>query len=181
MRVLIVEDWWADRLRFEYLLEGIPGIETDFAWTAGRMGGVWPIEEIVAVAHKYDRLIIDLALTRGDEEEFRKAHEWTDEEFSRDEDVLDDRITGLRLLQSLSAKDRRGQNLTSRCIVASAHVYDRLRDHCITHWGITDTFHKWSDEGRLVRTLYDIKLRSKRGRPDAKSSAVRSRHRRARR
>ena len=182
MKVLVVEDWWADRLRFEYLLEGLVGVEIDFAWTAGRLGkegGVWPVEEIVAVAHKYDRLIIDLALTRQDEEEFRKAHESTDEEFFREEEILDDKITGLRLLQALSVKDKH-RRVLSRCIIASAHVYDRLRDHCISHWGITDTFHKWSDEDRLVRTLYDNKLRSKRGRSDAKPSGIRSRHRGAR-
>jgi|SRR5882724_2266569 len=162
MKVLIVEDWWADRLRFQYLLEDIPEISFDFAWSAGRPpkgGRVWSINRIVRAAPQYDRVIIDLALNKQDEDRFRQAHAWTDDEFISREKSLAKEISGLRLLASLSSKESSGE-LSDRCIVASAHVYDRLRNYCIQTWGIIDTFHKWSDEGQIVRTLYDSQLRS---------------------
>jgi hypothetical protein len=162
MKVLIVEDWWADRLRFQYLLEHITEISFDFAWSAGRPpegGRVWSIDRIVSVAEQYDRVIIDLALNKDDEDRFREAHRWTEDEFINREKSLAKEITGLRLLSSLSKKELQ-RDVTNRCIVASAHVYDRLRDYCIQTWGIIDTFHKWSDEEQIIRTLYESKFRS---------------------
>jgi hypothetical protein len=162
MKILIVEDWWADRLRFQYLLKPFTGkLHIDFAWSAGppRGGCVWTIKRIVEAASQYDRIIIDLALNKEDEDRFRRAHSWSDEEFAKRERTLAKQITGLRLVSSLYAT-RGKHDLSNRCIIASAHVYDRLRDYCIKTWGIVDTFHKWSDEEHIIRTLYESKLRS---------------------
>lgn len=164
MRILIVEDWWADRLRFQYLLASLEGIELDFAWSAGRPpsgGRVWTINHIVEVASNYDRIVIDLALTKEDEDRFREAHAWSDMEFVRRERLLDEQITGLKLIASLAAK--RPKALRAQVIVASAHVYDRLRDHCIKTWDIIDTFHKWADESLIIQTIFESKLRSNSG------------------
>lgn len=166
MKILIVEDWWADRLRFQYLLEPVPELSFDFAWSAGRPpkgGRVWPIDRIVGVAQKYDRIVIDLALNKQDEDQFRQAHNWNDAEFSKREKGLAKEITGLRLISALASRSSRAA-MSDKCIITSAHVYDQLRDYCVRTWGIVDTFHKWSDEEDIIRTLYDSSLRSSRGR-----------------
>ncbi len=145
MNVLVIEDWWADRLRFENLLQQANiGIQLEFAWTAGRRGTIWPIEKVIAEADKFDRIFVDLAWTKEDEDRFRAVSEWAD-------------VSGVRLLEALSHKEKTGQLpagfVASRCIVTSAYVHDEVRHHCVARWG-TRTLHKWLDEDIILTTVF---------------------------
>jgi hypothetical protein len=159
MKVLVAEDWWADRLRFELLLGRHSNIDVTFAWRAGRGNGVWHAEAIADAVVHHDALLLDMALTRADEDTFLDVRR------RPPADVLAAELThpifqisGIRVLQLLADKERqhgaRSGTYTKRCIIVSAYTYDVLKQLAASRWSVRDTFHKWLDEDRIIETLF---------------------------
>ncbi len=144
-KILIIEDWWADRLRLQYLLT-VPGVEIDFAWTAGRPGSVWRPERISEEIEIYENAIVDLAWNKSDEDIFVKHRSRALSELAGRDEVELNRIGGLRLFTLLAQQNPAALN---RCIIVSAYAEDAVRDYCKRKWHIPRSFRKWEDESQL--------------------------------
>lgn len=143
-RVLIAEDWYADRIRFSLLLSA-NDFDIHFAWRAGRSdnAGMWGIEQVVTAIPDYDVVLLDLAWTTQDERLAVKLCQ-------RGIDAIEPEwkhLSGIQVLDTLHAAKMHDE--LRRCVVVSAYAQDSIRERCIKTYKV-DTFLKWKNEKGLV-------------------------------
>jgi hypothetical protein len=157
MRILIAEDWWADRIRFELLLNS-PNVEIQFAWdaTLGGRGAVWPPERIAREARAYDRVLLDLAWNIDEEVSAREMLELETAALQAEASSVEKRLGGLRTL-AVAASSAHGIEAldTSKWVIVTAYKSDPIRTFCWKRWGVSGVFHKWTDD----RVLYTLLVR----------------------